>query len=503
MRKRFKQFRLIFILGAFFFLMPFITHAESHSVEEALESSNQIENITDAEQMRQSEEISVNELIEEMNANSHDNQTNKKAENDGEVETEEKNNKKIERDDIYSNGEEQLIPSAEESIENQRRNDMIQPQNILDTRILSNTSLDAEYSRQDNKHYINLIFSGRSLIELGVGNTTYVRFVLSSEIGSLITNENKSEILEATYSVPSILVGTRTGKIDLDDINIEGNSVTIGFFNFIQVSVARNSTFTLTLKLDDLPISNNHTYDFLSVGYTDNLIDLSILENNYDVTTLPTPPEAPVINEPIYNNHTIVEGTGLPGINVELTIGEQSINGVVDENGRFQIAIEEQIPRTVISAVLINELGMRSPPDTVIVQEATISFYHVPEYILFEPTELKPGFQQIPIEFSDGVLSVVDTRGRGSPINILAQAEPLFNRKYNHTLSNVIKYRDERGVIHDLSETQEIYSGTTGEDQITEIRWDENQGPFIEVDPSNAYEGTYNSTITWTLVDGP
>ena len=49
---------------------------------------------------------------------------------------------------------------------------MIQPQNILDTRILSNTSLDAEYSRQDNKHYINLIFSGRSLIELGVLHLT-------------------------------------------------------------------------------------------------------------------------------------------------------------------------------------------------------------------------------------------------------------------------------------------------------------------------------------------
>ncbi|MEY8292547.1 hypothetical protein AAK882_07870 [Carnobacteriaceae bacterium 52-44] len=152
--------------------MPFIPHAESQSVEEASGDFNQIANTNDAEQMRQSEETSVNELIEEMDADSHDNQTNKKAENDGKVETEEKNNKKVERDDIYSNGEEQLIPSEEESIENQRRNDMIQPQNILDTRILSNTSLDAEYSRQDNKHYINLIFSGRSLIELGVLHLT-------------------------------------------------------------------------------------------------------------------------------------------------------------------------------------------------------------------------------------------------------------------------------------------------------------------------------------------
>lgn len=174
MGKRFNLFRLILILGAFFFLLPFIPHAESQSVEEASGDFNQIANTNDAEQMRQSEETSVNELIEEMDADSHDNQTNKKAENDGKVETEEKNNKKVERDDIYSNGEEQLIPSEEESIENQRRNDMIQPQNILDTRILSNTSLDAEYSRQDNKHYINLIFSGRSLIELGVGNTTKV-----------------------------------------------------------------------------------------------------------------------------------------------------------------------------------------------------------------------------------------------------------------------------------------------------------------------------------------
>src|SRR5690625_6738452 len=87
------------ILGTFFFLLPFIPHAESQSVEEASGDFNQIANTNDAEQMRQSEETSVNELIEEMDADSHDNQTNKKAENDGKIETEEKNNKKVERDD--------------------------------------------------------------------------------------------------------------------------------------------------------------------------------------------------------------------------------------------------------------------------------------------------------------------------------------------------------------------------------------------------------------------
>lgn len=526
MRKRFNLFRLILILGAFFFFSPFIVRAEEHSSEEEINGTEHFESNDNTKQIPQDEEINVekpneDEQIKEYDKNSYTDRINDtQSENNGEREIESKiilEEKESKKDNFpsedstnpeKSSGEEKSNPTSEETEETQRSREMIQPQQtpgLIDVQLLTNSNLNAEYSF-DDKHIITLTYRGYGALDLSLLSNTYAIFNLPPEIMQLI--ELETTTVSATYDVPMlgilIPILRDDGEFSEEDIEISGNQIYMNFFNLLSLNLLSytNYDFTLTIELEELPPTSTGEYIFYAES-TNQLVDLSIISGSPASATLTAPPEAPVINEPIYNNHTIVEGTGLPGTNVELTIGEQIINGVVGENGNFQIAIEEQVPGTMISAVLINEVGMRSQPDTAIVQEATISFYHVPEYILFEPTELKPGFHQIPIVSTDGMLSVVDTRGEGSPITIQAHAEPLFNQTYNHTLPNALIYKDERGETHNLFEESLVYSGITGEDQITEIMWNENQGTFVEVDPSKAYEGTYESTITWTLVDGP
>jgi glucan-binding YG repeat protein len=539
MRKRFNLFRLILILGAFFFLMPFIPHAESQSVEQTSESSNQIENITDTEQqVLQDEEVSLEALNEELETKENDDLDNvsdddrssevepDELEEENHVDIEhtpvgknsESQNKEVENDEIEKSLEseedkeeeieQENLPSKdvtnlEENSNKEHLNTLSEDdyfqilQGVLDLRLFPDASLNSQIQTKNQDYQLNLTYEASTTLGLGLLSRSYVVFYLPSSLINQITKED----LSMSYDVPSIL-GRDSDTFTKDQIKIEGNQIYVELNEFLRLSLFATYKFTLTIDLGELPESDNFLIPFFTEVLRGDLIDITLLGEDITRSNLLLPP---LIKEPIYDSHTVIEGAGAPGSSIFLEINGERYTKIVDQDGNFSVDIPKQKSGTIITSWLIHQdADNPSIPVTVTVEEEPIlAFDHAPDNITFDTTEISSGFQRIPIYSTDGVLSVIDTRGEGSTFQIQAQSKPLFNEKYNHTLSNVIKYRDERGVIHDLFEAKKIYSGTTGEETITEVRWDENQGPFIEVDPSNAYEGTYNSTITWTLVDGP
>jgi len=218
-----------------------------------------------------------------------------------------------------------------------------------------------------------------------------------------------------------------------------------------------------------------------------------------------TPPEPPDVDY-VFSNDTIVNGRGEPGATVTLEADGSVIGeGVVVDSGNFSVNIPEQEPGTVISATLTDQAGNVSEPTEITVIEATVSFNQVPEDLPFKTTEIGSSIERIPRENSNWSLEVIDTRGEGSPFQLTAEAnQPLTTVDGNHQLPDALVYVNEDGISQSLTNgAVEVYNGQTGEEPITSISWDDNQGPLIEMNTNDAYAETYQTDITWTLVDAP
>jgi hypothetical protein len=227
-----------------------------------------------------------------------------------------------------------------------------------------------------------------------------------------------------------------------------------------------------------------------------------------DDTDIPdvVPPEPPTIND-VYSNDTLVTGTGEPNTTVHLSIPRenQSYQSIVNENGMYSVTIPEQEPGVVIEVQLIDEAGNESEITETVVIEATLSFHQVPELLSFGEPQINGSTVRISREVPNWSIEVIDTRGEGSPFKLMAEANaPLTTSEGEHILPNALVYVDESGDSHSLTnESVEVYNGETGENPITTINWEENQGPLIEVNTSDVYATTYETDITWTLVDAP
>ncbi|MCM3087529.1 Ig-like domain-containing protein [Bhargavaea ginsengi] len=226
----------------------------------------------------------------------------------------------------------------------------------------------------------------------------------------------------------------------------------------------------------------------------------TVIVKNSDVTA----PEAPFVNS-LNDRHEKVTGTGEPGAAVVVAIGSEAYQGKVNDDGIFSVEIPRQEPDTVISVVLIDGAGNMSEATEVTVIEATISFYHVPENLAFKPTVIEPGVIRVPRNDPEWSLTIIDTRGPGSGFRVLAEAEqPLTTIDGTHRLPDSLVFVDENNNSFPLTNGPiEVYSGHTDQQQMTSIKWSEDQGPLIEVNAGNARAKSYETTITWTLVDAP
>lgn len=397
---------------------------------------------------------------------------------------------------------------SKESIENKQS---ITPK-LLGVGLLTDTSLKVTHTTDINKEIIKLEYKGYGVLDLKLLSSTYSIFNLPPEIAQLV-EDDKSNI-KASYDVPrlGIIVPILRNRGDFKnkDIHIDNNNqIYLNFIEFLSLSLLSrtNYNFTLEIELNELPPRDDGLYVFHS-QVTNSLVDLSLLSGENVATAELVapypPPNPPKIDEPIYPSDTIVTGTGKPNSEIILTINHEEYRGSTDENGEFTIDIPQQIAGTVVAGVIIDERDVISDIIEVIIQQGTLTFHKVPETLLFESTSIKSGTVTIPRKNSDWTIQIKDTRGEGSPWQLFAQMEePLKSEKSQHILENALVFVDSESPSQSLANKVKVFDGITDLNTITNIQWEPNQGPLLELDPIHALAESYSTNIRWTLMDAP
>ncbi len=106
---------------------------------------------------------------------------------------------------------------------------------------------------------------------------------------------------------------------------------------------------------------------------------------------------------------------------------------------------------------------------------------------------------------ADWSIVISDSRILSSNWVLYASAENPFTSTGNHTLKDALVFIDEKDnsfVIN--SEPIKIYAGNavSSPTDVT-VKWPENQGMLLVINPQNILAGSYSTTITWTLTDAP
>lgn len=217
-----------------------------------------------------------------------------------------------------------------------------------------------------------------------------------------------------------------------------------------------------------------------------------------------TPPAAPIINS-VYSNNTVVTGSGEANADVIASINGVEYSGIVGADGTYSVTIPQQNPGTVITVRLVDEAGNVGEIAETTVIEATVAFYNVPENLLFENQPIESKRIRAARQEPDWSIEVIDTRGPNSTFRLLAEVKtPLTTNDGSHSIPGALVYVDALGTSYSLENGPvEVYSGQTQEEPITSISWEPDEGPLVDVNTSEVYAGSYNTTITWTLVDGP
>ncbi|XEO93900.1 L-type lectin-domain containing protein [Latilactobacillus sakei] len=104
---------------------------------------------------------------------------------------------------------------------------------------------------------------------------------------------------------------------------------------------------------------------------------------------------------------------------------------------------------------------------------------------------------------TDWAPTVADTRGTGSRWDLYASSTGLTRTTDHKQLDGGLVYVDGQKTTDVTATPQKIASKTTtSDDDITPIKWDDNQGILLKVN-AGAYVGDYTGTIDWTLGNTP
>lgn len=322
--------------------------------------------------------------------------------------------------------------------------------------------------------------------------------ILGDPVGDLIDVLN--QLISGVLNGVGIVTNDVTNLVD---------DLTNGVLNLTDNVAALQLIGGVEVNLSDIQVEEEvaGVVDVRALATNDPVLDVNLFAEQGEVTQVDFGVEidSPTIDT-ITDADTEINGTGTEGGVIIATVAGARIGeSIVDENGDYIIELNEPLAAgTEVSLYQMDGDGNESPPITTIV-EGTISFHRVPETISFEQTSINGETSTIPRENSDWSIEVKDTRREDSEFRLTAEAsQPLTSEKTNHQLSNALVFVDENADIHSLTNgAVEVYSGATGEDPFTTVRWAENQGPLIKVDTSDVYAGTYVTNITWELIDGP
>lgn len=384
---------------------------------------------------------------------------------------------------------------------------------------------------------VTLNWSGTAstAIILDLSNKTYtIHFTLPEELRYLMNDQAafKSHIA-ASYQYPYIsilglITGYGTETVDSGDIQLNPSTgdisfpVSYGFLGLLDLLGTINVSHTLTLNLgqmgvDKLPPNLDKKLTFTSsvLGSSSSAVlptwyrtlgihlkDSSEDENG--LITIPVgnggQPFAPLSEVKVTDEET---GETIPDATVTVTEDQ------LDSGDNLWLAGDYRLTYHAVDSYGI------SADRTIMVRTVPggLSFAGVPGDIVFAGSVISSAVQSVSrVSPSDFAIEIQDLRGQpGEKWSLFVSGSPLTNREGRTlqpgTLSVYGDPDDSSQITAHLTdgESRKVAGGTTepsdhGEKTIT---WVKNSGPLLQVSPGDAYAGTYDCQLTWTLSDAP
>lgn len=183
----------------------------------------------------------------------------------------------------------------------------------------------------------------------------------------------------------------------------------------------------------------------------------------------------------------------------------KSIEGVADNLGNFSLTLAENLPLDTSVKVTANDNFKNKTETLTVVYTGALEFKTVPNVLAFKNTIIPTIKTTIPRQESNWFMVISDSRILSSDWSLYASIKKPFTSADNHTLKDALVFIDEKDQSFVISDQPtKIYSGNSvsSPTDIT-IKWPENQGILLVVDPQDILSESYMTTITWTLTDAP
>lgn len=204
-----------------------------------------------------------------------------------------------------------------------------------------------------------------------------------------------------------------------------------------------------------------------------------------------------------------ITGTTNPSSNLKaeflLSSAENNVTGTSDSSGSFSLALSETLPTGTPVKVTANDNFKNKAETVTVVYAGALEFKTVPSELAFKSTVIPTVKTTIQRQEPDWSIIISDSRILSTDWNLYASIKKPFTSMSNHTIEDALVFideKDENFVIN--SEPTEIYSGNkVSSPTDTTIKWSENRGMLLTVNPQNILAESYSTTITWTLSDAP
>lgn len=183
----------------------------------------------------------------------------------------------------------------------------------------------------------------------------------------------------------------------------------------------------------------------------------------------------------------------------------KSVEGTSDDTGFFSLILPEVLQIDTVVKVTANDNFKNRIENLTVVYAGVLEFKTVPSLLAFKNTVIPTVRTTVSRQESDWSIVVADSRIKSSDWNLYASIKNPFTSANNNTLKDALVFIDEKNQSFTLnSEPTEVYSGKSVLSPTdTTIKWSENQGILLDINPQDIMDESYSTTITWTLTDAP
>lgn len=183
----------------------------------------------------------------------------------------------------------------------------------------------------------------------------------------------------------------------------------------------------------------------------------------------------------------------------------KSVTGVSDDSGFFSLALPETLAVGTSVQVTANDNFKNRSEILTVIYTGTLEFKAVPSELVFKSAVIPTVKTTIRRQETDWSIIISDSRIQSSDWTLYASIKNPFTSAGNHILKDALVFIDEKDSSFTINnEPAKIYSGSAvSSPKDVTVKWPENQGMLLVVNPQDIFAESYSTIVTWTLTDAP